>query len=173
MDIWLRRSIWNRLVGLSILIIPIIFASLTKLYTVWNKLHELGSIALVAFSYLMGLCVALLIPLCLFFALVPIFWFSFSMWMTSFWLAVLLPFFISLSPLCLTSLQWMILGDLHYFLGLQVTCTPTGIFLSHQKYAADLLHKFHLHTTNLLPLLLLLAVPVSYTHLTLPTKRIV
>ena len=51
------------------------------------------------------------------------------------------------------------LGDLHYFLGLQVTCTPTGIFLSQQKYAADLLRKFHLHTTNLLPLLLLLAVP--------------
>ena len=40
------------------------------------------------------------------------------------------------------------LGDLHYFLGLQVTRTPAGIFLSQQKYVADLLHKFHLHTTK-------------------------
>ena len=36
------------------------------------------------------------------------------------------------------------LEDLHYFLGLQVTRTPAGIFLSQQKF----LHKFHLHTTK-------------------------
>ena len=40
------------------------------------------------------------------------------------------------------------LGDLHYFLSIQVIRTSVGIFLSQQKYVADLLHKFHLHTTK-------------------------
>jgi len=40
------------------------------------------------------------------------------------------------------------LGDLHYFLSIQVTHTSAGIFLSQQKYVTDLLHKFHLHTTK-------------------------
>ena len=106
MGIWLRRSTWNSLVILSIPITHIMFASLRKLYTVWNKLYGLGSTTLVVFFCLMGLCVAMLIPLCLLFALVPIFWFSFFMWMTLFWLVVPLHFFIPLSPFCLTSLRW-------------------------------------------------------------------
>jgi hypothetical protein len=36
------------------------------------------------------------------------------------------------------------LGFLHYFLGLQVSQTNGGIFLSHSKYACDLLHHFHI-----------------------------
>jgi hypothetical protein len=36
------------------------------------------------------------------------------------------------------------LGFLHYFLGLQVFQTNEGIFLSHSKYACDLLHRFHM-----------------------------
>jgi hypothetical protein len=36
------------------------------------------------------------------------------------------------------------LGFLHYFLGLQVLQTNEGIFLSHSKYACDLLRHFHM-----------------------------
>ena len=36
------------------------------------------------------------------------------------------------------------LGHLHYFLGLQFLQTKGGIFLSHYKYACDLLHRFHM-----------------------------
>jgi hypothetical protein len=36
------------------------------------------------------------------------------------------------------------LGFLHYFLGLQVLQTNEGIFLSHSKYACDLLRRFHM-----------------------------
>jgi len=39
------------------------------------------------------------------------------------------------------------LGDLYYFLGIQVVSTPSGPFLTQQKYVHDLLHKFHLHTS--------------------------
>ena len=35
-------------------------------------------------------------------------------------------------------------GHLHYFLGLQVSQTKEGIFLSRSKYACDLLHRFHM-----------------------------
>ncbi|KAM1260029.1 hypothetical protein ACFX2J_039256 [Malus domestica] len=33
------------------------------------------------------------------------------------------------------------LGTLHYFLGIQISCTATGMFLSQTKYIQDLLHK--------------------------------
>ena len=33
------------------------------------------------------------------------------------------------------------LGSLHYFLGIQITRTPTGLFLSQSKYVKDLLLK--------------------------------
>ena len=38
------------------------------------------------------------------------------------------------------------LGDLHYFLGIQVIHSAFGIFFSQQKYVTDLLHKFHVYT---------------------------
>jgi hypothetical protein len=31
------------------------------------------------------------------------------------------------------------LGPLHYFLGIEVSCTPDGLYLSQQKYTGDLL----------------------------------
>ena len=37
------------------------------------------------------------------------------------------------------------LGDIHYFLGVQVMRTPTGLFLSQHKYVTDLVRKFHFH----------------------------
>ena len=65
------------------------------------------------------------------------------------------------SFICILSNQLAMkdLGDIHYLLGIQVTRTPAGIFLSQQKYVVHLLHKFHLHTTNVLPLPLLPALP--------------
>ena len=36
------------------------------------------------------------------------------------------------------------LGHLHYSLGLQVLQTKEGIFISHSKYACDLLRRFHM-----------------------------
>ena len=36
------------------------------------------------------------------------------------------------------------LGNLHYFLGLQVLQRKEGIFISQCKYACDLLHLFHM-----------------------------
>ena len=38
------------------------------------------------------------------------------------------------------------LGDLHYFLQVHITCSPSGLFLSQYNYISDLLLKFHLHT---------------------------
>lgn len=40
------------------------------------------------------------------------------------------------------------LNDLHYFLGVQVMCTPTSLFLSQHKYVLDLMKRFHRHTCN-------------------------
>ena len=40
------------------------------------------------------------------------------------------------------------LGDLHYFFGIQVKRTSTGIFLSQTKFVDSLLHKIHLHTVE-------------------------
>lgn len=40
------------------------------------------------------------------------------------------------------------LGDLHYFLGIQVVRLPSGLLLSQHKYVLDLLRKFHLHTVK-------------------------
>ncbi|XP_020271922.1 uncharacterized protein LOC109847086 [Asparagus officinalis] len=42
------------------------------------------------------------------------------------------------------------LGDVHYFLGVQVTHTPDILIFSQHKYVQNLLRKFHLHT--LIPL---------------------
>ncbi|XP_043713181.1 uncharacterized mitochondrial protein AtMg00810-like [Telopea speciosissima] len=36
------------------------------------------------------------------------------------------------------------LGPLHYFLGIEVTSTPQGLFLSQDKYAADILRRAHM-----------------------------
>ena len=40
------------------------------------------------------------------------------------------------------------LGDLHYFLGIQVKCDSMGIFLSQHRYVDNLLQKFHLHNVK-------------------------
>jgi len=37
------------------------------------------------------------------------------------------------------------IGDLHYFLGVQVVRTPDMLFLSQHKYLQDLLTKFQIH----------------------------
>lgn len=41
------------------------------------------------------------------------------------------------------------LGDLHYFLGIQVVRSSSGLFLSQEKYVLDLLCKFQLRTVKL------------------------
>ncbi|XP_015165149.1 uncharacterized mitochondrial protein AtMg00810-like [Solanum tuberosum] len=38
------------------------------------------------------------------------------------------------------------LGELHYFLGVQVVCSSDSLHLSQQKYISDFLLKFHMHT---------------------------
>lgn len=43
------------------------------------------------------------------------------------------------------------LGPLHFFLGIHVTRTPSGFFLTQAKYANDLLHKFSMHHINTCP----------------------
>jgi hypothetical protein len=40
------------------------------------------------------------------------------------------------------------LGDLHYFLGISVTCSPSGLFLSQSKDVQELLDRCHMSTTN-------------------------
>jgi len=41
------------------------------------------------------------------------------------------------------------LRDLHYFLGVYITHSSIGLFLSQFKYTYDLVNKFHMHTCNL------------------------
>jgi hypothetical protein len=36
------------------------------------------------------------------------------------------------------------LGTLHYFLGIEVSPSPSGLILSQKKYITDLLHKTHM-----------------------------
>jgi len=38
------------------------------------------------------------------------------------------------------------LGDLSYFVSIQVVRMSSGLFLSQHKYVVTLLHKFHIHT---------------------------
>ncbi|GAA0165489.1 transmembrane signal receptor [Lithospermum erythrorhizon] len=40
------------------------------------------------------------------------------------------------------------LGELHYFLGIEVIRSSAGLILSQRKYAADLLHKYHMENTK-------------------------
>ncbi|CAH9122907.1 unnamed protein product [Cuscuta epithymum] len=40
------------------------------------------------------------------------------------------------------------LGNLHYFLGIEASRSPKGLFLSQNKYVTDLLARFHLHTVK-------------------------
>jgi len=40
------------------------------------------------------------------------------------------------------------LGDLCYFLGVQVVRNSQGIFLSQEKYIHDVIRKFHMHTAK-------------------------
>ena len=39
-------------------------------------------------------------------------------------------------------------NDLHYFLGIEVVCSCSDLFLMQQKHNIDLLHKFQLQTTK-------------------------
>ena len=41
------------------------------------------------------------------------------------------------------------LGDVHYFLGVHITRSLTGLFLSQFKSTYDLIRKFHMQTCNL------------------------
>lgn len=41
------------------------------------------------------------------------------------------------------------MGSLNYFLGLQITRTSKGLFLSQTKYAQDLLLRHNMHTSKL------------------------
>ena len=40
------------------------------------------------------------------------------------------------------------LGDLHYFLGIQITPSPHGLLPSQSKYASDILHRFHMESAK-------------------------
>ena len=40
------------------------------------------------------------------------------------------------------------LGDLHYFLGVQISRTPFGLTLTQTKYASDVLHRFHMENSK-------------------------
>nr|XP_033512620.1 cell division control protein 2 homolog A-like isoform X4 [Nicotiana tomentosiformis] len=63
-------------------------------------------------------------------------------------------FVANLIPLCLFVVHHQFamkdLGDLHYFLGVQVVRSSGGLHLSQQKYISDMLLKFHMHTSGVL-----------------------
>ena len=40
------------------------------------------------------------------------------------------------------------LGDLNYFLGVQIPRTPVGLHLTQSKYASDILHHFHMENSK-------------------------
>lgn len=42
------------------------------------------------------------------------------------------------------------LGDLHFFLGLHIHCTPKGLFINQAKYIIDLLTKHNMLNSSLL-----------------------
>jgi hypothetical protein len=56
------------------------------------------------------------------------------------------------------------LGFLHYFLGLQVLQTNEGIFLSHYKYACDLLRRFYMDDCKPTPSPFQSGVNISVTY---------
>jgi len=54
------------------------------------------------------------------------------------------------------------LGELHYFLGIQVVHTSFGLFLSYQKYVLDLFRKLHLHTCTIVRTLFVTQTTLSF-----------
>ena len=56
------------------------------------------------------------------------------------------------------------LGLLHYFLGLQIDQSPTGIFVYQQKYALDMLRHFHMLDCNATPKPFQLGVTLSTSY---------
>ena len=54
------------------------------------------------------------------------------------------------------------LGPLHYFLGIEVVPTPTGLFLSQGKYAQDLLQRAHMSDCNAISTLMALKPTINH-----------
>jgi histone deacetylase 1/2 len=54
------------------------------------------------------------------------------------------------------------LGDLHYFLGIEVCKTNNGVLLTQDKYASDLLKKTNMFSSK--PLVLLFLLVRNYLH---------
>lgn len=98
---------------------------------------------------LLDFVIAYLILLFLYIVMVPILFIRCYMWMTLF---LLLPLMCLVSLLCFAMKD---LGPLNYFLRNAVTRTPTGLFLSQQKYATKILDKAHLANFVLMMVLLM------------------
>ena len=79
--------------------------------------------------------------------------------------------------------EMSIMGELNYFLGLQIKQRSDGIFINQAKHTRELIKRFGLEDVKLskTPMAATTKLDkdeqginaVSYTHLTLPTKRIV
>jgi len=106
-----------------------------------------GFIVSIPFFFLKVSYAARSISPCLSTIINPLYLSYFFMWMTCFSRVIIL--LLIHSFILSTQFAMKDLWDLHYFLGVQVECTSSRLFLSQHKYVPDLLRKFHLLTLNL------------------------
>ena len=103
-------------------------------------------------SFLLNFCiwgfeVLLLILPCSFFTMASLLFINQYMWMTQSSL-VTIKFLDSLISQLSEAFELKDLGLHHYFLGLQITRSSKGLFLSQAKYAQDLLLKLNMHSSK-------------------------
>ena len=149
MDIWLKKFIWNKLVASFILIFLIMFAKLRKLLKIRNKAPRAWFHCFNSFLLSYGFAYNTADPSMFVYRTSP-HTLGLLLYVDDIILnsssSFLLHTFISL-----LSNQFAMkgLGDLFYFLSIQVVLTSSGLFLSQQKYVLTLFHKFHLHIAKL------------------------
>ena len=108
---------------------------------VWNRLLALGMLRLSIYFIILVSNIVNLIIVFMYYMLTMILWFSTYMLMKS-QLEIIFYLILGLKRQLAVTFEMKDLGILHYFLGLQVFSLSDGVFISHSKYALDILNHF-------------------------------